>query len=116
MPNKANYQKNKEKHKAQVKDYCLRNPDQVKKWRNGRAKRNRDLLQSIKSGTACTDCGIQYPHYIMEFDHTGDKLCNVARMTSMATGKMLLEVAKCEVVCANCHNARTYFRRMANGD
>ena len=73
---------------------------------------NRELIITIKEGTACADCGGYFPHYVMEFDHldSKDKRGCVATLCSQETGPMLTEIAKCEVVCANCHNARTYFR------
>lgn len=61
----------------------------------------------------CADCGVLYPYYVMDFDHVrGEKLANVS---SMATGRFKVsdidaEIAKCDVVCANCHRVRTYTR------
>ena len=51
----------------------------------------------------------------MEFDHrTGvDKRGTVIQMASRNVKVMLEELAKCDVVCANCHNTRTYMRRNA---
>lgn len=48
----------------------------------------------------------------MDFDHIdGDKVDNVGHMRYTAGGnKILEEIAKCEVVCANCHRQRTYAR------
>ena len=63
----------------------------------------------------CTDCGVQYPPYIMDFDQIADeKLDDVCAMRRrmMDWEKILAEVAKCEVVCSNCHRSRTYFRRL----
>jgi hypothetical protein len=63
----------------------------------------------------CTDCGIRYPHYVMDFDHVrGTKVMHVGLMASRhrTLGKLREEIAKCEVVCSNCHRARTYLRRL----
>jgi hypothetical protein len=64
----------------------------------------------------CVDCGQRYPFYVMEFDHReGEtKLFNIADVTSKRrTSKETLdrELAKCDLVCANCHRERTYQRR-----
>ena len=51
----------------------------------------------------------------MDFDHvTGEKLDNICgmRMRTVEREKILAEIAKCEVVCANCHRARTHARRL----
>lgn len=70
----------------------------------------------------CADCGVEYPHYVMQLDHRGDKLFTVSSLLSSGpiaiprrdiTLKMLLdEIAKCDVVCANCHAKRTYFQNL----
>ena len=51
----------------------------------------------------------------MDFDHVrGNKCGIISRMTSapMSAAKLLAEIAKCEVVCANCHRRRTLLRRL----
>lgn len=69
------------------------------------------FLHDLKS-KPCLDCGVSYPHYVMQFDHVrGKKMFNIAdrhKWTSLA--RIQGEVEKCEVVCANCHSARTYQR------
>jgi len=54
----------------------------------------------------CTDCGGTFHYCQMDFDHVrGEKLGGVSRMNTREV--ILEEVAKCEVVCANCHRERT---------
>lgn len=79
--------------------------------RNRRAKdRLRQIIRDAKS-VPCTDCGVQYPHYVMDFDHLGDKEYNVGSMVGLGSKtKLLAEIEKCEVVCSNCHRERTYSR------
>lgn len=60
----------------------------------------------------CFDCKVRYPHYVMDFDHVrGKKRCNVAAVGRLGRLVALAEVAKCEVVCANCHRIRTHRRK-----
>jgi hypothetical protein len=50
----------------------------------------------------------------MDFDHRpGEpKRMAVSRMIGrVGTATMMAEVAKCDIVCANCHRRRTYLRR-----
>jgi len=52
----------------------------------------------------------------MDFDHRdpSQKRHSVMAMVSRTgTAAILTEVAKCDVVCANCHRMRTYRRRHA---
>lgn len=62
----------------------------------------------------CTDCGEVFNPWQMDFDHLGEKTFDLAYMKTRVSRKRLLEeIAKCELVCANCHRQRTWER--ANG-
>jgi hypothetical protein len=68
-------------------------------------------VQRLKS-EPCTDCRRAFPYYVMDFDHrdpafkTDDVASMVKRMFTWET--VLNEIAKCDLVCANCHRLRTY--------
>ena len=68
-------------------------------------------LKEIKEASGCTDCG-QKNHIVLDFDHLKDKKYNVSRMIhdGFSWAAIKKEIAKCEVVCANCHRIRTYSR------
>ncbi len=76
---------------------------------NRRRKRVQEYIREAKS-KPCTDCGLEYPYYVMDFDHLGDKELSVARAAERGWGieRVAKEIAKCEVVCANCHRERTH--------
>jgi 5-methylcytosine-specific restriction endonuclease McrA len=58
----------------------------------------------------CVDCG-EPDVLVLEFDHLGDKLCSISRgLLDRPLQAVLDEMAKCEVVCANCHRRRTATR------
>lgn len=60
----------------------------------------------------CLDCRVSYPSVAMDFDHVvGEKLSEIAKMWSWGRNKVLAEIQKCELVCANCHRIRTQNRR-----
>ena len=74
----------------------------------------RQLLRDLKS-VPCTDCHGIFPPYVMDFDHVGDdKLINVSMAVKVGRRRLLAEIAKCEVVCANCHRQRTQDRLIAS--
>lgn len=56
----------------------------------------------------CTDCG-EDDLVVLEFDHLPGhvKQFNIGSMNGMKIEKIQKEIAKCEVVCANCHRRRT---------
>lgn len=62
----------------------------------------------------CQDCNIQYPPWIMQFDHRdpSKKQFTIGTGKTLKLSRILEEIAKCDVVCANCHFDRTYRRRM----
>ena len=59
----------------------------------------------------CVDCGETDP-VVLEFDHLRDKSVNVSVLAHRAVAfeRVLAEIEKCEVVCANCHRRRTCTR------
>lgn len=105
--------KDKEKNREAFKRWYDKNKqtqmDRVKKQQQKIA----DEVKQYKESVPCYDCGIFYPHYIMDFDHTLDnKSGNVSALMRRGSRKQVWEeINKCELVCANCHRARTYNRR-----
>jgi hypothetical protein len=70
------------------------------------AERTAYLLDFFRTHP-CTDCGETDP-LVLEFDHLADKRFNVAKgLRDRNWQSVLDEIAKCEVVCANCHRRRT---------
>lgn len=58
----------------------------------------------------CADCGETDP-IVLEFDHMGHKRFNIAKgLRDRNWDSVLDEIAKCDVVCANCHRRRTAHR------
>ncbi|HTU89718.1 MAG TPA: hypothetical protein VMF69_06445 [Gemmataceae bacterium] len=71
----------------------------------------RDLLRAAKV-KPCTDCGKSFPFYVMEFDHReGEKKSFNIADHRVGKARLIAEIAKCDVVCANCHRERTYQRK-----
>lgn len=93
-------------------DMSYKNIEQRRAYFRKRYRENRQELIELRS-KPCTDCKQTYPHYVMEFDHArGKKRFNIA---SLGQGRLSdpmaqEELAKCDLVCANCHKVRTYKR------
>lgn len=76
------------------------------------AKRENGLrVTSYKESTPCADCGNKFPACCMDFDHLPGFTKSYAVGTMVAHGHaweaIQAEMAKCELVCANCHRIRT---------
>jgi hypothetical protein len=63
------------------------------------------MLRDHKLAAGCADCGYSNHHAALEFHHVGDdKEINLSFAKSIAQAKR--EMAKCEVLCSNCHRLR----------
>ena len=100
--NREYYANNKEKQKATVVARNKKYREELKTW-----------VREIKTSSPCMDCKIFYPWYVMDFDHVGaDKEFNISSMIagSFSVSRIEKEIAKCELVCSNCHRERTFNR------
>lgn len=70
----------------------------------------RGFIRTLKEQNPCMDCKQYFPYYVMDFDHKGDKQFNVSRMFNLALNRVIAEIDKCDIVCANCHRVRTHNR------
>jgi len=90
-------------------------PCTVKRYRVGvatRAKRDRLYFQQIKLERGCADCGYNAHHVALDFDHLPgcEKIYPICQMAGLRRELVDAEIAKCEVVCANCHRIRSLER------
>jgi hypothetical protein len=69
-----------------------------------------DWLLAYLREHPCVDCDETDP-VVLEFDHLRDKRFSIAKGIRNRPWQCVLdEIAKCEVVCANCHRRRTAHR------
>lgn len=67
----------------------------------------------LKEGRPCADCGGVFHPVAMQWDHRpgSGKRADVANLRSSHSRRLVLEeIAKCDLVCANCHAVRTFLR------
>lgn len=91
--------------------YQTYRPKYIKKarlWSSNQSKVNAAFVIDYLRHHPCVDCG-ENDIVVLEFDHLRDKLMDVSVLCrgGYSLGKVQLEIAKCEVVCANCHRRRT---------
>lgn len=67
--------------------------------------------RDLKENNPCSDCGQFYPYYVMQYDHREGKKLVVSDLRTYSRERAEAEIAKCDLVCANCHAVRTQ-RRM----
>ena len=95
---------------AEYERVRYQNGDRARKETN-RARtteKNREALWEYLSTTPCVDCGISDPR-VLEFDHKDalTKTSNVCEMLGNSWSRIMDEINKCDVRCANCHRIRT---------
>lgn len=88
----------------------------IKRIRDTRNKITK-YIQEYKSKHVCADCKENYPYWILEFDHLGNKSFTISqyKQHSLSLSKIKKEIKKCDVVCSNCHKNRTFHRKLKNG-
>lgn len=107
--------KNLLKKREAAKRWYYKNKDKIHKYKAKVRLAQRLYIKRLKE-VPCKDCGVEYPYYVMDFDHRdgNTKLRNVGANASYGWKMLKEEVAKCDVVCVNCHRIRTSQRRLLN--
>lgn len=82
-------------------------------WSKSRQAAFHAWMRELKSHP-CADCARCLSPEAMDFDHVqGVKVQSISSMWSWGREKVLMELTKCELVCANCHRVRTQTRKEA---
>ena len=81
--------------------------DLAKQRKRVTAQERATLLREFFRSHPCVDCGEADP-VVLEFDHLGDKVFTISQgLRDRSWQHVVDEMAKCDVVCANCHRRRT---------
>lgn len=95
---REHYIKNKSQYLSNAKD-----------WKQQRKRSNHLAMRTYLAEHPCVDCGETDP-VVLEFDHI-DRTTKTASVSELlhtqSMERVLLEVAKCQVLCANCHRRKT---------
>lgn len=105
--------KDAEKNREYQRRWYQNNKAKAQERNRQIAARNRDEVRIYKESHPCYDCGGKFHFSAMDFDHIdNDKYKGVAVLVNNGSRKQIWdEIAKCELVCSNCHRVRTYNRR-----
>jgi hypothetical protein len=115
---RARYQANRTEFIAQRRAYYQKNKKKILErtliWTKKRMASNRDLVNAAKANP-CKDCGGIFPFCVMDFDHRPGtkKIGSISSLVGnwiISAKKLIIEMEKCDLVCANCHRIRTYNR------
>lgn len=69
-----------------------------------RREKERNWIKSLKENKCCERCGFDN-HKALQWHHKNpkDKTFNIADAIRYSRQDILDEIAKCELICANCH-------------
>lgn len=96
----------KECHSEYRKQHYLSNKEKYIKKAKINNQKSVDAFVEFMKDKKCVDCGNDNP-IVLEFDHREDKLANVSTLVRGSLKKLHEEIAKCDIVCSNCHKIRT---------
>lgn len=106
----------KDCHRQYTKQHYIDNKQTYLISARATQKRFRETARVIvraAKDVPCADCRKKYHYCAMDFDHLHSKKFNVSRLEKFTSLKKLKEeIAKCQVVCANCHRIRTHARSL----
>lgn len=101
-------------HSEYHRKHYLANKTKYIGYARARQKRLRRFIVEYKTGKRCTDCKRKYPHYVLQFDHLPGCVKKVHLANIHGRGwsleRIMEEIKKCDLVCANCHAVRTFKR------
>lgn len=106
--------KDPEKQKAAQRRHTERNREKRRLSQQAKRREMREWITSLKRDISCKDCAGVFHPAAMHFDHLPGyvKVAGIREMVNRFPNRALIEaeMAKCELVCANCHAVRTYER------
>lgn len=70
--------------------------------------RQKKIMMVEKFGNQCFDCQVSYHPSVYDFHHVDphEKEFNFSQVKMFSVERMLKELAKCVLLCANCHRIR----------
>lgn len=117
--NRSYYLRNRER-KLAYEAARRKDPDVAERQRAHRRRHfeaRAELVRAVKDAP-CADCGGRFHPQSMDLDHRDglQKAFDVSRGKLFGIERLRAEIAKCDVVCANCHRVRSMFDREAARD
>ncbi len=78
------------------------------KWNGAQRLKLQKVVLNCLQNHPCVDCG-EADILVLDFDHRISKIKGIAEMvqSSCSEDRLITEINKCDVRCANCHRRKT---------
>lgn len=109
FPQKAGYRQKtcKECYNKAQKEYREKNEFYKTDYQKSRTHANK--MKAVEMfGNRCRDCNQSFPAYVYDFHHIfpHEKEISPNKLMSRTWDRVLVELNKCVMLCANCHRIR----------
>jgi hypothetical protein len=96
-----------DRRKEQTKRYRDKNKGRIAEANRNYRERKMQWIRKLKLKCGCSQCGYNKYHGALHFHHL-DKNTKLFQLTAYeaprhSMSKIMAEIAKCVVLCANCH-------------
>ena len=81
----------------------FKDKERKRQWFKEHMRRKRALIARYKVMRGCDICGYNKYFGALGFHHTRDKYRVVNEMLAYSKARLKAEIAKCDLLCANCH-------------
>ena len=71
-----------EKQRAAIRRHCYANREYYIEKAQRKRRELRKWLNELKQASKCAGCGINYPYYVMDFDHIGEKKWKINKLAT----------------------------------
>lgn len=107
--NRQRYEANRESILEKQRQYNEANKETKHKRERQRYVDSRTKVDAIKLAVGCKECGYNAHPSALEFNHIdpSTKLYTISQAMKRPWSDIEAEIAKCEVLCANCHRIHT---------
>jgi hypothetical protein len=108
------YQTHKKEFQFYNQEHYKLNRERKLNYAKLRYQRGQTFIHALKNNVPCKDCYKMYPPYVMQFDHRipSEKSFEISGAKLVYPIEILCrEIAKCDLVCANCHAERTFGKK-----
>ena len=108
--------KNKKEKKRKMKEWRLKNVIHLREFEKQRGFNGKIISDKLKTSIGCAECGYVKNPLALEWHHTNGKTLDYININGQgiahySSQRIADEIAKCVLLCCNCHKILTINER-----